>query len=175
MVISPENVNKVGDLRSRRCTGYSERRQPRNQRNHLPSNRDMRVHSKSARTQKTHSVLPPPTICTSSMITRYHSHVTKGLRCLSIFTYDTPSLLGRLAGGRATCRSFVRTLYVVIHTSYSLMYEHHSSLLSSGTGVSPSSERTLLFPRVVAADFDLLREAVTRDLERNELNFDHPS
>ena len=62
---------------------------------------------------------------------------------------------------------------MVIHTSYSSMYEHHSSLLSSGAGVS--MERILLFPRVVAADFDLLREAVTRDLERMELNFDHPS
>ena len=109
------------------------------------------------------------------MITRYHSQVTSGLLCLSIFAYDTPSLLGRLAGGRATCKSFVRTLYVVMHTSYSLMYEHHSSLLSSGTGVSPSSERTLPFPRVVVADFDLLREVAVMVLERMELNFDHPS
>lgn len=36
-------------------------------------------------------------------------------------------------------------------------------------------ERTLLFPRVVAFDFDLLRDAVVAVLERMELNFDHPS
>lgn len=41
--------------------------------------------------------------------------------------------------------------------------------------MSPPSERVLLFPRVVAADFDLLREAVVAVFERMELNFDHPS
>jgi len=134
---------------------------------------DMSFQPNDGGVTNTHSVLPPPTICTSSMITRYHSHVTNGLLCLEIFTYDTPSLLGRLAGGRATCKSFVRTLYVVMHTSYSLMYEHHSSLLSSGAGLSSSPERALLLP---AADFvDLLREAALAALERMELNFDHPS
>ena len=110
------------------------------------------------------------------MITRYHSHVTNGLLCLSIFIYDAASLLGRLVGGRATCRSFFRTLYVVIHTSYSLMYEHHSSLLSSGAGVSPSSERALLLSRVLVEDFvGPLRVVDMEALERMELNFDHPS
>ena len=175
MIASLENVNKVGDLRSRRCTRHSERRQSRDQRDHFPNRRDMSARSRPGDTKDTHSVLPPPTICTSSMITRYHSQVTKGLLCLSIFTYDTPSLLGRLAGGRATCKSFFRTLYVVIHTSYSSMCEHHSSLLSSGAGVSSSSKRALLFPREVAVDFDRLREAAEAVLERIELNFDHPS
>jgi len=110
------------------------------------------------------------------MITRYHSHVTNGLLSLAIFTYGTPSLLGRLAGGRATYKSFVRTLYVVIHTSYSLMYEYHSSLWSSGAGLSSSPERALVSPRVVVSGFvEPLREAVLAALERKELNFDHPS
>ena len=110
------------------------------------------------------------------MITRYHSHVTNGLLCLTMFAYDVPSLLGRFAGGRATCRSFVRTLYVVMHTSYSLIYEHHSWLLSSGAGLSSSSERALLTAREVVLDLvDLPREAAATILERIELNFDHPS
>ena len=109
------------------------------------------------------------------MITLYHSHVTNGLLGLSIFTYDAPSLLGRFAGGRATCKSFVKTLYVVMHTSYSLMYEHHSSLLSSGVGVSLPPDRALLFPRVLATDLDLLRGSAVAVLERKELNFAHPS
>jgi len=110
------------------------------------------------------------------MITRYHSHVTNGLLCLTIFAYDTPPRLGRLAGGRATCKSFVRMLYVVMQTSYSLMYKHHSSLLSSGSGVVSSSERDLLPLRVVAVDFfSLFLEVVVPALECMELNFDHPS
>lgn len=110
------------------------------------------------------------------MITRYHSHVTNGLLCLTVFAYDAPSLLGRLAGGRATCKSFVRTLYVVMHTSYSLIYEHHFPLLSSGAGLSSSSERALLAAREVAPDFvDFVREAVAVVLECIERNFDHPS
>ena len=57
------------------------------------------------------------------------------------------------------------------------MYEHHSSLLSSGTELSSSSELDLLLPRAVAAGFvDLFLEAVVVVvLERIELNFDHPS
>ena len=168
-------MNKVTDLRSRRCTGYSKRGQPRDERDHLPDKRGMNIQSGSEETKNAHSALPPPTICTSSMITRYHSHVTSGLLCLPILPYDTPSLLGRFVGGRATCKSFVRTLYVVMHTSYLLMYEHHSSLLSSGAGVSPSSKHSLLLPRAVDVDFaDLLCKAVVV-LESIELNFNHPS
>jgi len=63
-----------------------------------------------------------------------------------------------------------------MHTSYSLIYEHNSSLLSSGAGLSPSSEWALLAAREVGVDFvDLLPEAVAVILERIELNFDHPS
>lgn len=110
------------------------------------------------------------------MITLYHSQVTSGLLCLTIFAYGTPSLLGRCAGGRATCKSFVRMLYVVIHTSYSLMYEHHPSLLSSGAGVLAPSERVLLVARELVLDFvGLLRAAAVAALERRELNLDHPS
>ena len=97
------------------------------------------------------------------MITRYHSHVTNGLLCLEVFTYDAPSLLGRLTGGRAACKSFVRMLYVVMHTSYSLMYEHNSSLLASGAEISSSLKRALPLLRVVVV------------LEWVELNFAHPS
>ena len=136
----------------------------------------MNVRFNSEDAKVIYSALPPPTICTSSMITRYHSHVTNGLLCLEISRYDTPPLLGRFSGGRAVCRSFFRTLYVVMHTSYLLMYKHHSSLLSSGAGVSSSPGALLLLPRVVVVGFvDLLREAVVVVLACMELNFDHPS
>ena len=65
----------------------------------------------------TYSVLPPPTICTSSMMTRYHSHITSGLRDLFTELYCTNARRGRTGGARATPRSCCRTLYVVMHTS----------------------------------------------------------
>lgn len=55
------------------------------------------------------------------------------------------------------------------------MCEHQSSLLSSGAGLSSSSERALLAAREVALDFDLLRGAFAAVLVSVERNFDHPS
>ena len=68
----------------------------------------------------TYSVFPPPAICTSSIITQYHSHMMSGLLDLSKLLYWTLLLLGLTGGGRATPKSCCKMLYVVITTSYPL-------------------------------------------------------
>lgn len=108
-----------------------------------------------------YSVLPPPTICTSSIMTRYHSHMTRGLLGRSTLEYCAMFRRGRVGGARATPRSCWSTLYVVMQTSKVWTYPHQSRTSSS---LSPSSvsESTSMAKSSLAASFPVEVEGPAR-------------